>query len=255
MRSRQSSVLETLRRVQGFMDENGDILEAINTSGARKGLDQSIAQLSAHAVDQDAGRVNSQGETARQRALRVALRQAHMRPIALIARARLRDVPEFHALALPPERTTAARLIAAAGAMAEAASVHEQVFVSGGMPTDFVARLLGAADAVRASVDGRAHSRGRRVGATEGLVAEEKRGRGLLKLLDALVVPALGTRDHLVAEWKSLKRVTARLGAPPSPATSSSGTATTGSTAGTSTPTTGTSTIAGATSTTVPNAA
>ena len=49
-----------------------------------------------------------------------------------------------------------------------------------------------------------------RVGAAAGLVAEEKHGRNLVKVLDALVVPALGTNDSLIAEWRSLKRVTVR---------------------------------------------
>jgi len=38
--------------------------------------------------------VNSQGETAKQRAVRLALR-SHMRPVAAVAKAKLRDVPEF----------------------------------------------------------------------------------------------------------------------------------------------------------------
>ena len=210
MRARQGSVLETLRRVQGFLDANDGLFGALNKSGARTTLDRAIAQLTSHAVDQDAGRVNSKGETARQRALRLSLRQAHMRAIAAVARAKLRDVPEFQALELPDARMTSARLIAAAGSMAEAATKHEQVFVDAGLPSDFIAALLGAADAVKGSIDGRAQNRGRRVGATAGLAAEEKQGRNVVKVLDALVVPALGTNDSLIAEWRSLKRVSPR---------------------------------------------
>ena len=52
MRQRQGSVLETMRRVQRFLDTNDAVLAGINTSGSRKELNASIAQLRADAVDQ-----------------------------------------------------------------------------------------------------------------------------------------------------------------------------------------------------------
>ena len=203
---RQNMVLDTLRRVQLFLDRNDGVLGVINKSGARKTLDAIVAQLSTHAVNQDAGRVNSKGETAKQRAVRLALR-SHMRPVAAFAKAKLRDVPEFKALTLPDSRMNANRLVAAAGAMADAATPHAQVFVDSGLPADFVPQLIKAADDVSGSIDTRAESRGRRVGATAGLSAEDKKGRNALAILDTLVVPMLGTNDQLLAEWRSLKRV------------------------------------------------
>src|SRR6266566_1726201 len=94
---RQNMVFETLRRVQAFLDRNDGLLGAINKSGARRTLDAIVAQLGAHAVNQDAGRVNRKGETARTRAVRLALR-TQMRPVAAVAKANLRDVSEFEAL-------------------------------------------------------------------------------------------------------------------------------------------------------------
>ena len=203
---RQNMVLDTLRRVQDFLDRNDGVLGVINKSGARKSLDAIVAQLSTHAVNQDAGLVNSKGETAKQRAARLALR-THMRPVAAVAKAKLRDVPEFKVLTLPDIRINTNRLVAAAGAMADAATPHTQVFIDSGLPADFVPQLLAAADEVKASIDVRAKSRGRRVGATAGLSAEDKKGRHALAILDTLVVPMLGTNDQLLAEWRSLKRV------------------------------------------------
>ena len=212
MKAREGSVLETLRRVRNFMDANGALLEEVNASGARKELDQSVAQLTAHAIDQDAGRLGSKGETAKKQVLVDLLRETHMRAIAAVARARLRDVPEFEHLRLPKSNVSTPRLVAAAGAMAEAAEKHAQVFVEVGLPADFKDRLLAAAAAVTASVDGGAKNRGRRVGATAGLKAEERGGRQLIKVLDCLVVPVLGKNDERLAEWRSLKKVSARTG-------------------------------------------
>jgi hypothetical protein len=212
MRARQSRVLETPRRVQGFLDRNDEVLGTINQSGFRRKLDDIVARLSTHAVDQDAGRVNSEGETARNRVLRVDLRVRYMRPIASIARAELGQTPEFRALTLPDPRASTNRLLAAAGAMADAAAMHAEIFIDGGLPADFAARLLAAADAVKQSIDARAQSRGRRVGATAGLAAEEKKGRNAVRVLDSFVVPQLGTNDTLLAEWRILRRIHARTG-------------------------------------------
>jgi hypothetical protein len=40
----------------------------------------------------------------------------------------------------------------------------------------------------------------------------EKKARDAVKVLDSLVVPALGNDDHLLAVWRSIKRVTAKPG-------------------------------------------
>jgi hypothetical protein len=212
MQYRQGHVLETLRRVQGFLDKNPDILATVNGSGSRKMLDERITQFTAHAVDQQAGILGSKGESGRHQSLRGELRRLYMKPIAAIARANLRAVPEFGALGLPHPEISTAKLVNAASAMAEAAGNHAEVFVAAGMPEDFVARLQAATKAVADALDAGAASRGRRVGATEGLKVEERRGRDTLRVLDTLVVPALGTREDLAAEWKSLRRVDGKPG-------------------------------------------
>lgn len=213
MRIRQGTVLESLRRAQQFLDANQVVLGSINPS-ARQALDASIAKLTSFAVDQDAGRTSSKGATARKRALRAVLRNKHMKPIAVIARAKLRDVPEFTSLVMPPAQITAPRLIAAAAAMAEAGTKYESVFLASGLKADFAKDLVEAAGAVKASVDERAKNRGRHIGATAGLKAEEKQGRDAIRVLDALIVPMLDRNDPLLAEWRSARHVPAKPGVP-----------------------------------------
>ena len=237
MRERQGSVLETLRRMQLFLDRNTGLLASINASASRRALDDSVTQLTTQAIDQSAGLVASKGETGRQRVLRTTLRQAHMKPIATVARAKLRDVPEFRALQLPDARISTQRLATAAGAMAEAADKHAQVFIDAGLPQDFVAQLNAAAKEATDSIDGRNASRGRRVRATKSLQAQEKAARSVIRVLDSLVVPALGTNDGLISEWKSLKRVSLKPGGSAS-APSSDSTIATSSTSSTGASTT-----------------
>lgn len=207
MRSRQGRVFETLRRVQRFLDANDELLGRINASGARRMFDEAVAQFADHMLNQKAGQVNSYGETGRLRALRETLREVHMQPIAAIARANGRSVPELASVRMPPRRITAARLIAAAGAMAQVASAHTELFVQYGLEPDFAERLIAAADDVSVSIDERAASRGRRVAGTMGLQTGETRARQLLRVLDSLVLPALARDERLLAEWQSARHV------------------------------------------------
>ena len=221
MKSRQTRVLEALRVTQGFLDDNTALLDGVNRSGARRTLDAVVTQLTAHAVTQDLGTRLSRGETANQRALRMILRFNHMKPIADVARMRLREVPNFIALTRPRNNVSATRLIAAAGAMADAATPYEDVFIDAGLDPDFLTQLRQAAENMRRSLDDRAQSRRQSAGATEGLRVEEQRGTAILRLLDGLVIPKLGTNDQLLAQWKSARKIHAK----PGPLAGSSGAA------------------------------
>jgi hypothetical protein len=149
----------------------------------------------------------AQGATQRQRALRRALVRDHLTPIARIARVALAETPALEALRLPRGRPTAERLAAAAHGMAEAATPYAEVFLAAGLAADFLGQLHGAADALLASLDHRARSRGRRTGATEGLRATLSAGRRLVHVLDAFVQTALVDNPALLAGWDATKRV------------------------------------------------
>jgi hypothetical protein len=212
MKHRQTRVLDALRGTQGFLDDNNTLLAVINQSGARRTLDDAVTELSTHGVNQDVGTRLSQGETANQKSLRHTLRFNHMKPIADVARMHLREVPNFIALKRPRNNISATRLIAAASGMADAAAPFVEVFIDAGLAPDFLEQLRQAADDMRRSLDDRAQHVQKRVGATEGLKAAEKRGAGILRLLDGLVIPKLGTNDPLLAQWKSARKIHAKPG-------------------------------------------
>jgi hypothetical protein len=230
MRVRQSHVFESCRGARGFLDDNATLLDEVNKSGARKALDDVVTQTAAHAANQDVGARTSKGETENQNVMCLAIRSNFMKPIAQVARMELRNVPNFVALTLPPFKIKGARFVAAAEAMADTATPYVQTFVNAGLPANFLDQFRQAAQTARQSLDVRAQSLRARVGATEGLIAEEKRGSGVLKLLDALVIPKLGTDDVKLAQWKSARRVRAKSG-PAVGSASTAGTAGPGSTA------------------------
>ena len=206
MQATNATVLNTLQRVQRFMDSNASALGTVNTSGYRRILDDVVATLSAHAVTQAASKRVGSAETAKQRVLRNALKLNAMRPIAAVAAAQLKQVPEFHSLKMPSANTTSARLVAAAGAMGEAATSYEQAFIDAGLPADFLARLSTASNALNASLTNRGNTAGNQVGATAGIKAETVRGRETVRVLDALVEPQLAGNAVLLVQWNSAKR-------------------------------------------------
>ncbi len=215
MNSLQERIYDTGRRIQAFLDANDAALGTINTSGMRAELDAVVTALGQSSSTQAAGRVNAIGETANQRTLRLALRLNHMHPIASVARAKLRTVPNFQAMTLPKPGTRVVSLIAHASGMGEAAAPYAQVFIDAGLPQDFLAKLTAAADAVKASIDARAAARGQRSSATGTLKTLVDRARLAIKALNAFVVPLLSAdvaHSGLLAEWSSVRRVHAKGG-------------------------------------------
>lgn len=210
MKSTQATTLNTLTRVQRFLDDNGAALGTINQSGYRAVLDEVIQTLNAHAVDQTASKRSSAAATAKERVLRNALKLNHMRPIATVAAAQLRQVPEFLALKMPPVTSTSRGLIAWAGAMGGAASTYAKTFVDAGLPQDFLAELQSASDTLNTSITSRGSAKAALRGASAGLAAESQRGRQAVRVLDSLVEPLIGGNVALLSQWKSASRIGTR---------------------------------------------
>ena len=158
-------------------------------------------------MTQDFGARGSRGETARLSASRISLRLYQMRPIAEIARLRLRDVPEFASLRMPPTHAKPEQLLAAASAMADAASLYEKVLIENGLVTTFIADLREALVEFRGAIDGRGEYQRKRSGATAGIVETDRRGRAMLRVLDGLVIGRLRNDQQLVAEWQSARHI------------------------------------------------
>src|ERR1051326_7375216 len=207
MRGQEIRKFDMLRRVQQFLDGAVATLGAVNASAARKELDRLVADMGANESTQATSMLKAKSETASQLALRRDLVTHHMRPIATIAAAHLRDVPAFKALRPPPKGVKVAVLIQQATAMAGAARAYAPVFVENGLPEDFADALLAAAEAVRGSIDARAGYIASRAGARGGLKATASRAHLILRLLDAQVQSAFLDDPKALAGWKSAKRI------------------------------------------------
>ena len=207
MRAQQIRKFDMLRRVQHFLDDYAATLGAVNATAARKELDKLVDEMFVNETLQATSTLNAKSQTAVQVVLRRDLVNHHMRPVATIAAAHLRDVPGFRALHLPPKGVKVAVLVQDATAMAEAARAYQQVFVENGRPENFADALVAAAGAVRASIDARAKSISSKAGARDGLKATATRAHLVIRLLDAHVKSVLADDPKTLAAWKSVKRI------------------------------------------------
>lgn len=214
MLNRENAVLGALQRAQVFFDENGiAITSTVDLTTARKRLDDVVASFTTHAVDQNTNDRAIRGESAKQRQLRVQLSTDIMRPIAEIARRNLRTTPEFKSLQMPRQQSGPAFLASAQG-MLKSATIHKDTLIERGMPADFLEEFQTALTTFAASVSDRDKSRSLRMGATKGLGAQEKEGRSVLKVLDALVSRALRGNPSLLATWQGARAIHRRPGGP-----------------------------------------
>ena len=214
MQTVQNAVFSALQRGKGFIEENLDALtSAVDFAASRRRLDEILASFTTHAVDQDANDRGVKGESAKQRQLRVTLTADVMRPIAEVARRNLRTTPEFKALQMPRDVTGPA-FVASAKGMAEAATIHKDTLIERGLPTDFLDEFQTGLTKFEVSLSDREKSRTRRMGATKGLALQEKEGRSVLKVLDALVRRALRGNEALLGTWDGARAIHRRPGGP-----------------------------------------
>ena len=212
MQTRQGNMLQSLRNVEVFLDENATQLAGVVQSDVRQRLTDAITSLESHVSAQTEGTFGSKGATQKHKALRRALIRDHMIPIARIAAADLPDTPELRSLRLPASGVSVQRLAAAAHGMADAAQKYADTFTRATLPADFAAQLAAAADAMIASIGDRTKNLLVRRGATEGLKNTLAGGRRIVGVLDALVRSKLQDQPSLLAAWESAKRVTQRPG-------------------------------------------
>ena len=160
MQTAQGTMLESLRSVATFLDAHADQLGDVVKTGARQKLTEPITALDLHASDQTGGALASQGATQKKASLRQALLRDHMAKIARIAAADLPNVPELQPLRMPRGKPTVEKLAAAASGMAKTAAPYAEVFISAGLPQDFIAHLTAATDAMTGAISERTPSVG-----------------------------------------------------------------------------------------------
>jgi hypothetical protein len=207
METQQGNMLQSLRNVDVFLEQNADRLDGVVQSDVRQRLNEAISTLQTHVSAQADGAFGSKGATRKHQSLRRALIRDHMLPIARIAAADLPDTPEIQPLKMPANGVSVQRLAAAAYGMADTAAKYSHIFTRATLAADFAPRLTAAADAMIASIGERTKSRLVHRGATQGLATSLAAGRKIVRILDALVKSRLQEEPARLAAWQSAKRV------------------------------------------------
>ena len=217
MNSESRNAYRCFRRVQEYLAANPLADAPVSLGRQLEDLNAVVEQLTAAAADQEAGARLTKAETQRQRELREQLWSGHMLVISRIAREVLGLQGMDKALKLPKKLCAHETVLAAADAMAEAASKQPELFVQHGLPLDFVARLRAASEALRSSLGTRFGTRRRRVTATAGLGVQIRRGKRAVRMLNALLAPQLASDPERLAAWDSVRRIETTPGGSPGP--------------------------------------
>ena len=210
MHKQQQHVADSLRRVQAFLDSHAAVLGPLKDTEARKQLDQAVDRASTHALGQLTAEREFAGAGNQVKSLADDLKASHMTPVAMFARAKLRGVPDFKALAEVPRNLRGPRLVTAAHAMASAATPYVDRLESAKFPGESVPQLAAAAHALEAAFAERMAAGSRRVVATAGIRKELAVGREAVAMLDPIVAKRLAGKEDLLAGWRSAKRITQR---------------------------------------------
>ena len=168
MQRQHARLIEALERVEGFLEENGELMAGVITSKAHENFSASRQRMVEHMTAQEQYTRGIRSGVAVKGRLADLLVRKHMRPIAIISRKQLPHVGEFSALKLPRQRRQLSTLAAAAYGMARAAKVHEATFLEAGLPADFVDQLVAATDALKEAITDKGRAEGARVKATRG---------------------------------------------------------------------------------------
>jgi len=202
----QRRALRSFRRVHEFLAAHPVADAPISYGKQSQELTDVLAKLAQETQEQDSGVRTTQGDTKRQAALRGALWTQHMKPVSRIAREAFGLPGMDRDLKLPPKSSVSETLIAAARAMADAASDQEAVFVEHGLPQTFVQQLSAAATELDDALVARDLSERRRKTATAATRELVKRGRRAVRLLDAIMSPRLAMDQRLLSVWVSVRR-------------------------------------------------
>jgi hypothetical protein len=208
MQGRHKQLLERYERVQEFLRGHPPAAPSAAFVAKSAELGALVDRLRALFADQVIGRRASMDDVQRTALARRHLRDRHLRPISQIARGALSlNDTALRSLALPSVKLPNFKLLVASASVREAAAKHAQTLVENGRPEDFLARLDAAMERLSDAMNARASSVGLHVGARAGVVAELKRGRKLMEVLDTLVADAWEGNAEVLARWRTARRV------------------------------------------------
>jgi hypothetical protein len=206
MRNTQQQVLGALESSRQFVSANAATLRVASESQVMEIVDEAIANLRRHQMDQGKGARLSRGASARRMAERKQVLQLHLQAVKAAARLHVTGVPQLAALTGRAKVRATPAVIADARATATVASQHSAILVPI-LGADFAAQLQKGADDLEAAQRDVRSARVDRVAATSGMAVAAARGSRALQLLDRLVMREAYQDDEKMDQWRASRRV------------------------------------------------
>ena len=206
MQLKQVHTLDALRSVRDFLDRNELTVRLGPLTPHVATLTSAIDQLEAMVVEQQSRTNLSRAGTTRRNEIARSVLLELMRPVARMAPALFpHDVALRQALAMP-RRRQASVVIAAAIAMADNAEPHAKAYIAAGFAPDFLELLRAGAAELKAATDTRTKDLGRRAASTTGTRDAVRHARRVVRMIDAMLSPALEKDRPRLSEWRTLYR-------------------------------------------------
>lgn len=199
--------LAALRAAQHFIADHADRLEDLDRSGASRRLDALVAEVSSLVDEQAAATSGARGATQHLHALRRHLVEDHLGKIVRIARAELGETPGVTQFRLPRRNAPVEQLALAARGIALAAEPYAEIFITAGLPTNFIDQLNEVADALVNTHTARIQLRAHVAGTTNTIRVRLAQGRRITEVLDSFVRSATRDDDTLRVSWVAARTI------------------------------------------------
>lgn len=209
MDKRQQQIADSFVRVRSFLDAH-PASGTLSYTEPRRTLEDVIERLDEHAGDQVLGSERRRMEVRRQAEQIDQIYDLHMRPIVAIASAQIEpgsDVALPGGLRMPRQPLAPMPMIAACTAMIEAVRPFEALFISKGLPADFLAQFEAARDELNRMRGNKASQVDLHVSARAGLFVQLRRGRKAVAQLDSVVRASFRGDRLTLSAWRVAKRV------------------------------------------------
>jgi hypothetical protein len=206
MNANQRAQLESLRRVQEFLERHSPLPTAAKYPHVRDALDAIVERVADLHRDFDAHVSKSRVVTQRKAAAERRLRDEHLIPLLGLARA----LESLEPSVKPAPHSRVRRgmtVVEIARKMRLWAVRHRRFLVEYGLSADFLERLDEAVAAVEECARERTSTDNRRTRAGAAIAVELRNGRGHVRLLHAMLRGAFRRKSRVSAEWESAMRV------------------------------------------------
>jgi hypothetical protein len=213
MEQSQQARLDALRDTQRFLDAEATALASVNQSASRKALDDSIKEIEMRGALQAQMTTEAINGTKKKDALRGELRDHHVQLLAEIARMRLSHSPLIARFRVPRMRASDTALITAATAMVSTAELTPETFAADLGP-DFATQIRARIEQFRDAVISRNYSQVSATQATQAVDDALVTARGIVRILDRIVLRETKDSPALRVGWQAAKHVKAKGGVP-----------------------------------------